>query len=280
MLTSSSTQLILQTSLSFLIGATIVVLATTLAERLGSNLGGVIGGMPSTIVVALFFVALVSGEQAAAQAASIMPLVMAYCGLFLVFYAFLSQKLPSLTSILLALLFWLIISVLAYLVQPLPIAINLGLFLASFALCTWLVLVRLRLPTSQGRRISYSLNQLLVRGVLAGTVIAVAVLAAKLSGPVLSAILSGFPAIMSTSMWIAARYRGVAYSHALVTPLLFSCMINVTLYALVVYFAYPAIGMIWGSLLAYASTLISGYVVFRSLKKITANSPVLVQKDI
>jgi len=269
--------LILQTALSFLIGATTVALATTIAERVGSTLGGVIGGMPSTVVVTLFFIAIMSGEEVAASAAGTIPLVMGFCGVFLVCYVFLSQHVKPAIAILLALLSWFILSGLAYLFQPLPFLLSLAIFGILLLVCVWLVQYQLDLPTSQGNHLAITFSQMAGRGALAGIIIASAVLAAKLSGPALGAILAGFPAIMSTTMWISSRSRGVAYSHALVTPLLYSCMINVTVYALLARYLYPSVGVMWGTLVAYTGALVSAYLVFRYLKRLTSNSEVLAE---
>jgi hypothetical protein len=271
--------LILQTLLSFLIGATTVALATTIAERVGSTLGGVIGGMPSTVVVTLFFIAIMSGDEVAASAAGTIPLVMGFCGVFLVCYVFLSQKMKPGAAILLSLLSWFILSSLAYLFQPLPFGLSLAVFGVLLLVCGWLVQYRLDLPTSQGNHLAITFWQMAGRGAMAGVIIACAVLAAKLSGPALGAILAGFPAIMSTTMWISSRSRGVVYSHALVTPLLYSCMINVTVYALLARFLYPSVGVIWGTLVAYAGALVSAYLVFQYLKRLTSKSRMLEEFD-
>ena len=54
---------ILKLALSFFIGGLWITIASVAAERLGSKIGGVIGGLPSTAVVAFGFVGWTQGAQ-------------------------------------------------------------------------------------------------------------------------------------------------------------------------------------------------------------------------
>jgi hypothetical protein len=44
--------------LGFIVGSIWVTLTTVSAERFGSKVGGLIGGLPSTVVIALLFIGL------------------------------------------------------------------------------------------------------------------------------------------------------------------------------------------------------------------------------
>ena len=82
---------LLKLSLSFLVGSAFVTLCTVAAEKFGSKVGGLIGGLPSTVVVTLLFIGLVQTPEAASQATDVIPLVLGFNGLFLVTYVFLAQ---------------------------------------------------------------------------------------------------------------------------------------------------------------------------------------------
>jgi hypothetical protein len=56
-----------QLFLSFLIGGTFVTAGTMIAQRFGSTLGGIVGGFPSTIIVALYFRGLAESPAAAEE---------------------------------------------------------------------------------------------------------------------------------------------------------------------------------------------------------------------
>ena len=53
--------------LSFLVGGVWVTLSSVAAERFGSKAGGLIGGLPSTIVVTLLFIGLTQSAERAAE---------------------------------------------------------------------------------------------------------------------------------------------------------------------------------------------------------------------
>ena len=75
-------------ALSFFIGGSWVVLATHLADKLGSKIGGLITGLPSTLLFGLFFLGWTQSSQAAVTATSITPLVGGISSLFLAIWSF------------------------------------------------------------------------------------------------------------------------------------------------------------------------------------------------
>ena len=77
--------------LGFLVGGVCVAATTIIAERHGSRLGGFIGGLPSTLAIALLFVALTGGKDLAIQAAGISPLAFGISGLFVQMFVALSR---------------------------------------------------------------------------------------------------------------------------------------------------------------------------------------------
>jgi hypothetical protein len=72
--------------LGFAAGGLAVAATTLLAERHGSRLGGYIGGLPSTLAVALLFVALTGGRDAAIRASGIAPLSFGINGLYVLLF--------------------------------------------------------------------------------------------------------------------------------------------------------------------------------------------------
>ena len=68
---------ILKLALSFLIGGIWITVASVAAERMGSKIGGVIGGLPSTAVVAFGFIGWTQGAQQAYDATTAFPLAFA-----------------------------------------------------------------------------------------------------------------------------------------------------------------------------------------------------------
>ena len=80
------TPFFLKVALGFLVGGVWITLTTVAAERLGSRVGGFIGGLPSTVVVALSFIAWTQGVRQAYEATTALPLAFAVNALFLIVY--------------------------------------------------------------------------------------------------------------------------------------------------------------------------------------------------
>jgi hypothetical protein len=69
--------------LGFLVGSFWVVLATLAAEHLGTKVGGIIGGFPSTVAVSLLFLGLVRSPGYVVAATEIFPAASAINGAFI-----------------------------------------------------------------------------------------------------------------------------------------------------------------------------------------------------
>lgn len=105
--------------------------ATLLAERAGPRVGGLVGNLPSNILVSLVFVALTQGVAFVARATLAVPIGMSIDALFLVaFVLLLPRGLAIATAGSLAL--WLVLAIVA---QRIAFE-RLGPSLALFALVT------------------------------------------------------------------------------------------------------------------------------------------------
>ena len=79
---------LLKLTLSFIIGGLWTITATALADKFGTKIGGFIAGLPSTILLGLFFIAWTQNEKSAVEATTIVPLVGGINYLFLASYAY------------------------------------------------------------------------------------------------------------------------------------------------------------------------------------------------
>ncbi len=77
---------IIKLILSFLVGGSWVILATYLADKLGPKIGGLITGLPSTLLLGLFFLGWTQSPEAAVTATSITPLIGGIGSLFLAIF--------------------------------------------------------------------------------------------------------------------------------------------------------------------------------------------------
>src|SRR5206468_7436874 len=84
--------LILHLILAFTVGGAWVSSATLIAERYGSALGGLVGGLPAISIVSFLFIGLIQGATTASQATTVFPLALSFTMSFLLVYAVLTER--------------------------------------------------------------------------------------------------------------------------------------------------------------------------------------------
>ena len=246
---------------SFLVGSAWVTLSTIAAERFGSKIGGLIGGLPSTVIVTLFFIGLTQTPQVAASATTIIPLSMSCTGMFMVVYLFLARRSLG-VGLVIALVVWFCLSglLLALNIRDVRIAV---LGWVCFAVGSLVVVEKgMEIPSRTRVQTHYTAAQIAFRAMFGGTVIAFAVLMGKLGGPLLGGIFATFPAMFLSTLVITYRVGGADFSRAVGKSLLVSGIATVPPYALAVRFLYPWAGLGLGTLLAILVSLGVGYLTF------------------
>ncbi len=244
--------------LTFISGSLIVTLATVAAEKFGSKAGGFIAGLPTTIVIALFFIGLVQTPRMASEATDVVPLAVGFNGVFLVVYAILIRR-GLIMGIGGALGVWLFLSALVYISDFRSFAASLVVYLFLLVGSYLFLEKKLMIPSTGGAGIRYSRLQIVWRALFSGSIVTLGVWLAKVGGPVLGGIFAPFPAVFISTLIISCRSRGAEFSRMVTKPLLISGMVNVVVYAAAARYLYPATGLIPGTLLAY---LVSGVGVY------------------
>jgi len=125
-----------------------------------------------------------------------------------------------------------------------------GLVATGISVLIGLWATRVPLPAPKGKR-QVGPVTLLARGLLAGLAIAGAVGLAAVAGPLVSGMASVFPAIFLTSMISLWWSQGEAVQGGAVAPMMLGSS-SVSAYALFAAVALPSLGMIVGSLVAWA----------------------------
>jgi len=251
---------------SFLAGSIWVTATTLIAENFGSKIGGFVGGLPSTIVIALLFIGLTQSPQDAIRATTVVPLMMGFNGIFMVLYL-LNVKRGFALGLTSALVVW------AMLVAVLVFSrfSHFGLSITGWAVlilaCYLAVEKFANIPAHGKVVIHYSTRQIVFRGLFAGILIAFAVLMSKIGGPVLGGIFAVFPAIFISTIVITYHSGGAAFSRAVVKALMLSGMINVGIYAISVRYLYNWLGLWLGTGIAIAVSMVTGYLVFLFIRK-------------
>ncbi len=251
--------------LGFIVGSFWVTLTTISAERFGSKVGGLIGGLPSTVVIALLFIGLTQSPEVAAQTTTVMPLAQGLNGLFVItFMLFIPHGLWA--GLLSALLLWFSQSMLLYLLDIQLFWVSILGWLILLVFCFIAVEKWMKVP-SQGRLvISYPPVHLLWRALFGGGVIALAILMGKIGGPLLGGIFGSFPAMFLSTLVITYNSSGPGFCRSVGKSLLISGLVNVPLYEIMVRLLYPTVGLGLGTLLALMFSLGTGYLTFLFMK--------------
>lgn len=246
---------------SFLMGSAWVTLSTSAAQRYGAKIGGLIGGLPSTVIVALFFIGLTQTLPAAVRATTVIPLSMSCTGLFMVTYLFLARR-GLRVGLTIALLVWFCLAGLLVVLDIQDLRISILGWLCLAVSCLLIVEKGMKISSRVSVQARYTAAQIVYRALFGGTVVAFAVLMGKLGGPVLGGIFTTFPAMFSSTLVITHRVGGPDFARATGKSLLASGLITVPIYALAVRFLYPWAGLGVGTLLAILLSFGVGYLTF------------------
>jgi uncharacterized membrane protein (GlpM family) len=239
--------LILHLTLAFLVGGAWVSFATLIAERYGSALGGLLGGLPAISIVSFLFIGINQGPETASQATIVFPVALSFTMSFLVVYALLADR-RFRVAFLAALLVWASFSAVTAILNLRNLFFSVGVFLSVTSFYFYILKMKMKLPHVGGAEIAHSYRQVAFRAIVGGSIIALAVLSSQLAGPELGGIASSFPAIFSLTLFFTYRTRGMGLSRALTKPLLVSAGLTAFPYSLLVGYFYPVLGVGIGSI--------------------------------
>ena len=236
----------------FFVSALVVILISIIAERYGTKIGGIIGTLPSTILIAYIFIAYNEGITTATQSVAVVPAEMGVNVLFLLLFALTVSRSLS-TALLVSLSLWALCSFTLYAINMNNVFISLLIFLVLFIIALY-VLERVKKTSSIGRvRTHYTPLKIILRGIFAGIVIAFAVFLSNM-GAVISGIFSAFPVIFLSTMIIETKEQGITFAAGLAKSMIFGSP-SVVVYAVVIVFLYPLYGFVAGTIIAFIISL-------------------------
>lgn len=251
--------LLYHTIIPFALSALVVILVTIIAEKYGTKTGGIIGTLPSTIIIAFLFIALDKGIMFAADSVAVVPAEMGINLIFLLLFAVLSPRKLTI-AVTGSLLGWTVLTAVIFYSNLTSIALSLGLYLVFFLL-SFLILDKKKKITSHDTiKVHYTPLKLLGRSLIAGTVIAIAVSFSNL-GTTLSGIFSVFPAIFLSTMLISHREHGPQFTGAMAKGMIYGSP-SVVSYAVGIHFFYPALGILAGTLSAFLIAFVVTLILF------------------
>ncbi|MBN2121998.1 DUF3147 family protein [Candidatus Micrarchaeota archaeon] len=260
---------LLKLALSFIVGGSWITLATILAERFGTKIGGVLAGIPSTTVISVFFMAWTQSPAFASDALGITPAIMAIDAIFVLLYVFFLKH-TSKFAIPLALLIWAILAFGTIASGFNDFALGVSACLLLLPASYYLFERVFKTASEPKKQMHYSIGQLLFRAVLSGTIIACAVLLAKLGGPLLGGAFSCFPAVFLSTMIIAQKAHGPRFCAALMKTLTINALLSVTAYIVAARYTYLHFDLIPATLLAFAAALAASCLIYLFSKRAIA----------
>jgi len=235
--------------LSFFIAGGWIALATLLAERLGSKLGGLITNLPSNILISLIFIALTQGTPFVKEAVPGIPIGMLIDTLFLLTFIIL-LKYSLWISIVGSLFSWFIMAVIAVKVNYHQLYPNIAIYLIVTILSFMFLEKVIKISSLPQSAKKYSGVQILMRAFFAGGVVATVVLISKFFPPFVVGIFSAFPAVLLSTMVILALNQSREFARATGKILILSST-NIVVYGLAVYWSYPRYGIILGTFISF-----------------------------
>lgn len=239
--------------LSFLTGGAWVSAITWATIRYGARVGGLLAGFPSTVALSLFFIGWSQSVQTAVDATTALPLALSFTAAFPVIYARLARTLRFTFSLVGALAFWAASAVaLTAALQgvDLPFAASVaGFYIVAGVV--YFILGRRQVARVPGRAVRPTTLQWLWRFVLAGGIVVSAVYLSETLGPLVGGVFSSFPAIITSTVYIVNRAEGVEASRAIGTPVMVATVFTIVPYVVVVRYAFPWAGVLYGTLLGY-----------------------------
>ena len=252
--------------LSFIVGGFWVTFTTIIAGRYGSKIGGWIGGLPTTTLIALLFIGITQSPKAAVDATNVIPQIIGFAGIMMVVFSYLINR-GFFIAFSLAILSWFILTGIVFSLKIENFNISLIISLLSLLFSYYFLEKKQKIFSVTKQKINYTSSQILIRAGFAGLVIASAVSAARFGGPILGGIFSAFPAFFISTLFIVYFSHGIEFTKAIIKSLTLSGLFNVLIYVIAVRYFYPSFGLFWGTLIAYGITIMSVALSYKLFSK-------------
>ena len=236
------------------------MLASVAAQNFGGKVGGFIAGLPSTAVLAIFFITYTEGPRYGYDVTGVFPLAISVNAVFLAAFATFSRKSFS-GGLLTGLIIWVLVqSVLLYFHSvgfSVVVILGVMLFLGSL-----LFVSRLDTPDPGARPVRHGMVEIAIRAGCGGAIIVLAMIGSRFGGPGLGGILSAFPATVIATLIITNTYGGRDLTRIMVRPMMVSGVVNCTVFALAYRHVVLHMHVLGALATAYSITLVSAAGTF------------------
>jgi hypothetical protein len=248
--------------LSFLVGGVWITLATMSAERFGSKIGSVLAGLPSTVVVALFFITWAQGPETAHEATTIVPVAISINCFLAIAYALVAPRRGPFLGLGAGWLVWFVgqSMLTTFRINHLVLSITAALINVAVAYFVFEFVLRVRSHAKVAIR--YTPWQVAWRALFSGAIIAFSVIMSRVAGPVWGGIFASFPAVFSSTLIITSASVGVGFSLSVVKSLIISAVINPSVYAIVFRLVILDLGLVRTTLIAYIVSIGTSFLTY------------------
>ncbi len=246
-----------QVALSFILGGGMVAFAVTLAEKSGPRVGAALLTIPTTALVALFFIA---STNSASFITEVIPFSVISLGVFMLFLAifiFTTEKLGKI-GLVVATICWFILAFFTTSFQQVNFIESIVFFLITYVLANIYVIITKHDKVTITKKTN---GPLMYRVLASGFIIALAVILSKIAGPLWGGLFSMFPASTITSYALLLQHKKefvISVARRMV-PL----SIVFLIYALSVYVAYPLMGIYSGTLVSVLTAIGAAHALDR-----------------
>ncbi len=251
----------LKVAASFFVGGTYIAFTMRVSEKFGPKIGGLVIGMPSTVMMGLFFICWTAGTQAASDAALVGVAGNSICAVFAALFAHARKRLGIAQSYLIAIGVWLALSAPLALFHvsslPLVLALAAALFAAAFYMVN-------DFPHGKAALSHPSLAESAGRSAFAGGVISSSVLAARFMGPLWGGIMATFPAGFSATFILLSRKHGAEFTSAVARTMPHGCLASAA-FALTFHFAAVPLGLIGAVAVSYTVATAVAFVLYKTV---------------
>ncbi len=234
---------------SFFVAGLWIAFATLIAERVGSKIGGLITNLPSNILVSMIFIALAQDLSFVIQTIPVIPIGMTIDTIFL-FVLIILLKRGLIFSTSLSLILWFVLAAIASVLDFSNLVFNIIFYIIVTILCFYILEKYIGIPAVKKSNRKYTITQIIIRAVFAGTIVAVIVLISKFFSPYIVGIFSTFPAVLLVTMIILTINQNKEFAQATGKILVLSSS-NIIIYSLSVYFTFPEFGIALGTIVSF-----------------------------
>ncbi|HUD10434.1 MAG TPA: DUF3147 family protein [Candidatus Saccharimonadales bacterium] len=211
----------LKVLLSFIVGGLAVSAVVWTSERLGSHIGGAIAGIPTTISLSLIFICFTEGSSTARASSVIIPVIilvgLLYTFVFTQAARYMNIRNKQLGATLIATMAWLVAAVIVrFVFANANLLVTVLVFLVGVVIAKYLFR---NLRSAKPKKLNLPNSTYAVRFLVAGGVVASAVLATRLLGSLWGGVVSTAPAIASISLYLLYKSQGSAFTEGFVKRL-------------------------------------------------------------